>query len=122
NPGDDITERLADIGPSVLGKFIKDRPNRRVVVVASSRCPPPDLNAPGWKEILAVDAVLITPTTGTPPPDEARVQAWNAFCQQKRGEAFFLASRSGAAGPDSTTARELRLLLAALVNPYRARK
>src|SRR5262249_27129665 len=121
NPGDDITERLTDIGPAVLGKFITDRPNRRVIIVASSRCPPPDSNAAGWKEIPAVDAVLITPTTGTP-PDEARVQAWNAFCQQKRGEAFFLASRSGAGGPDSVTARELRLLLAALVNPYRARK
>jgi len=122
NPGDDITERLAYIGPAVRDKFLTDRPNRRVVVVASSRCPPPDRNAPGWKELLAVDAVLITPTTGTPPPDEARVQAWNAFSQQKRGEAFFLASRSGAAGPDPATARELRLLLAALGNPYRARK
>ncbi|MBI1915584.1 MAG: hypothetical protein HYS12_12750 [Planctomycetes bacterium] len=122
NPGDDITERLADIGPAVLGKFIKDRPNRRVVVVASSRCPPPALNAPGWKEIPAVDAVLITPSTGMPPPDEARVQAWSAFCQQKGGEVFFLVSRSGVAAPDPITARELRLLLASLVNPYRARK
>src|SRR5262249_10080744 len=76
SPVGDITDGLAAIGPAVLGKFSKARPNRRVVIVASSRCSPPDVNAAGWKELPAVDAVLVSAAADVPSPDEAHIKAW----------------------------------------------
>ena len=118
-PGNHITERLSAIGPRVLERFNKDRPNRRCLVVASTQCPPPELTDPGWKELPAVDAVLIG-HAGQLPPSEDFVDRWKNFCRQKKGEATFLASRAVTAEQDRAAVLELRLKLRSLAHPSRA--
>jgi hypothetical protein len=118
-PGNHITERLSAIGPRVLEKFSKDRPNRRCLVVASTQCPPPELNDPGWKELPAVDAVLIS-HTGQLPPSEEFVERWKSFCRHKKGEAIFRVSRADGTRPDREAVLELWLKLRSLAHPARA--
>ena len=116
-PGNHITERLSAIGPRVLEKFSKDRPNRRCLVVASTQCPPPEVTDPGWKELPAVDAVLIS-RAGQPPSTEF-VGRWRSFCRTKKGEVALLESARDASGPDRAAVLELRLKLRSLAHPSR---
>jgi hypothetical protein len=120
DPGNHITERLSAIGPRVLEKFSKDRPNRRCLVIASTQCPPPELNDPGWKELPAVDAVLLS-HTGQLSPSEEFVERWKSFCRQKKGEATFRVSRADGTRPDREAVLELWLKLRSLAHPARAR-
>lgn len=117
-PGNHITERLSAIGPRVLEKFSKERPNRRCLVVASTQCSPPSLTDPGWKELPAVDAVLIS-DSGQLPPSEEFVNRWKSFCRQKKGEATFRVSRTNGDRPDREAVLELRLKLRYLAHPAR---
>lgn len=116
-PGNHITERLSAIGPRVLEKFSKDHPNRRCLVVASAQCPPPQAADPGWKELPAVDAILIA--TAAQPLAADFTERWKSFCRHKKGEAVFLVSRADTATSDRAAVLELRLRLRSLAHPAR---
>lgn len=119
-PGNDITERLSAIGPRVLAHFNKSRPNRRCLIVASARCVPPGPADNGWKDLAAVDAILIAPA-GEAGPAADLMKKWESFCGPKKGTVNSLVRPAGAQSL-ATNVLKLRKRLRTLALPAPARQ
>ncbi len=79
----DATEEPSLIGRTIVQQLEKSPPRRRVILLASMKCPAPGETTAAWRELADTHVILVQTEKRFQPTDLERLQAWQRFMMKE---------------------------------------